>query len=147
MHELKSRQPARELSEVARDAGGADALVLWLRPEDLKALPAGVTLPKSVFVSGLMGGLENAPLPAHPDGHVSRLVDPGRGRRHHARQFRARLPTRARGSRAQPSHHQRLLSAAGTCAGTAVRLKGAYLVRFPEPAGTRVVPEGDWIVP
>ncbi len=25
--------------------------------------------------------------------------------------------------------------------------KGAYLVRFPEPAGTRVVAEGDWIVP
>lgn len=63
MHELKSKQPAHELAAVARDAAVADALVLWLRPGDLEALPPDATAPSSVFVSGLMGGLENAPLP------------------------------------------------------------------------------------
>jgi hypothetical protein len=51
------------LSALAHDAAGADALVLWLRPEDLKALPPGANPARSLFVSGLMGGLENAPLP------------------------------------------------------------------------------------
>jgi hypothetical protein len=44
--------------------GAGDVLVLWLRAQDLKALP---TLPPSgvqVFVSGIMGELENSPLPA-----------------------------------------------------------------------------------
>jgi hypothetical protein len=62
-HELKSGHPAPGLSALAHDAAGADALVLWLRPEDLKALPPGASPARSVFVSGLMGGLENAPLP------------------------------------------------------------------------------------
>lgn len=38
-------------------------LVLWLRPEDLKALGDMPAAPATVFVSGLMGGLEHAPLP------------------------------------------------------------------------------------
>lgn len=63
MHELTSKHPARELSEVTADAVAADVLVLWLRPEDLQALPAGPIAPRTVFVSGLMGGLEKAPLP------------------------------------------------------------------------------------
>lgn len=48
------------LAALARD----QALVLWLRPPDLAALgamPAGFA---SVYVSGLLGGLEDAPLPA-----------------------------------------------------------------------------------
>jgi hypothetical protein len=41
-----------------------DALVLWLRPKDLAAL-AGLPVPKAkVFISGLMGGLESAPVAA-----------------------------------------------------------------------------------
>jgi len=46
-----------------RDARG-QALVLWLRPADLAALadvPAGAA---SVYLSGLMGGLERSPVPA-----------------------------------------------------------------------------------
>ena len=40
-----------------------DALVLWLRPADIAAL--GKTAPaQTVYLSGLMGGLERAPLPA-----------------------------------------------------------------------------------
>ena len=37
--------------------------MLWLRPEDLKALGDMPAAPATVFVSGLMGGLEHAPLP------------------------------------------------------------------------------------
>jgi hypothetical protein len=47
-----------------RDDGGDQALVLWLRPADVAALgevPKGAT---TVYLSGLMGGLESAPLPA-----------------------------------------------------------------------------------
>lgn len=75
MHELKSRQPAAELSAVTRAATDADALVLWLRPDDLNALPADAPVPRSVFVSGLMGGLENVPLPRSWRG-VARLSYP-----------------------------------------------------------------------
>jgi hypothetical protein len=42
-----------------------DVVVLWLRPEDLRALPDGLpTGVTQVVFSGLMGGLERAPLPA-----------------------------------------------------------------------------------
>jgi hypothetical protein len=44
-------------------ASGADVLVLWLRPPDLAALGDAHRVPPSVFMSGLMGGLEHAPLP------------------------------------------------------------------------------------
>jgi hypothetical protein len=39
-----------------------DTLVLWLRAADLRELPAEAP-PADIFVSGLMGGLEAAPLP------------------------------------------------------------------------------------
>ncbi len=42
--------------------GAHDAVVLWLRPADLRALPAPPAA-AAVFASGLMGGLEDAPLP------------------------------------------------------------------------------------
>jgi hypothetical protein len=41
-----------------------DALVLWLRPADLAALGAAPPPTAAVYVSGLMGGLDRAPLPA-----------------------------------------------------------------------------------
>ena len=43
------------------DAADA-ALVLWLRPPDLAALGDASAAPARVYVSGLMGGLEFAPL-------------------------------------------------------------------------------------
>ncbi len=54
----------RSLSAALRSASGADALVLWLRPADLAALGDAKVAPPVVFMSGLMGGLENSPLPA-----------------------------------------------------------------------------------
>ncbi len=44
--------------------GAGDALVLWLRPGDLAALPAPPAGISAVYLSGLMGKLEEAPLPA-----------------------------------------------------------------------------------
>ncbi len=53
-----------ELAQALRAMHTGDAVVLWLRPDDLAALgavPAGVSL---VYMSGRMGGLERAPLPS-----------------------------------------------------------------------------------
>jgi hypothetical protein len=47
------------LPAIAKD----DALVLWLRPPDIARLGNQVSA-RAVFMSGLMAGLENAPLPA-----------------------------------------------------------------------------------
>ena len=79
----------RELAAAVRGVSARDALVLWLRPKDLEAL-AGLPVPKSrVFVSGLMGALDAAPVPAAwraattmsypldlPDRRVSRMDFP-----------------------------------------------------------------------
>ncbi len=46
------------------DAATADALVLWFRPGDLRALGDANRAPGTVYLSGLMGGLDHAPLPA-----------------------------------------------------------------------------------
>jgi len=50
------------LARALAQAGAGDTLVLWLRPEDLGALPQPAAALAAVYVSGLMGGLENAPL-------------------------------------------------------------------------------------
>jgi hypothetical protein len=48
---------------VFNEAGPKDAIVLWLRPQDLKALPERPPSEATVFISGLMADLEQAPLP------------------------------------------------------------------------------------
>jgi hypothetical protein len=60
---------------LVHNAKEADALVLWLRPSDLAALPDRAQLSPQVLVSGLMGGLERAPLPASWRG-AARLTYP-----------------------------------------------------------------------
>jgi hypothetical protein len=187
MHELKSRQPTRELAALTREASGGDALVLWLRPEDLKALPAGVTVPKQVYVSGLMGGLENAPLPPSwrgaarmtypfdlPAQRVIRMNYPlGWFRIQHIAVVDERTQTdtylacsivaEAAGTmldnfvpdylleRVEVELSHRIINGyyprLGLAPGQRFASKGAYIVRFPDPVGTRVVTEGDWIVP
>ena len=52
-----------DVAAAVRSLGPDDCLVLWLRPDDLAALPA-VPGAGVVLVSGAMGGLEHAPLPA-----------------------------------------------------------------------------------
>jgi len=60
---LPAGADAAELAAAAAHAAAGDALILWLRPEDLRKLPVAAS-PASIWVSGLMGGLEHAPLPA-----------------------------------------------------------------------------------
>ena len=43
---------------------GGEALVLWLRPDDIAALGKVPARAATVYLSGLMGGLERSPLPA-----------------------------------------------------------------------------------
>ncbi len=50
-------------ARLRNDARG-QALVLWLRPSDLAALGDEPPAAPTVYVSGLMGGLERSPLPA-----------------------------------------------------------------------------------
>jgi hypothetical protein len=50
-------------AEALRKEPGADAVVLWLRPGDLAALPPSPPAGSTVLLSGLMAGLEHAPLP------------------------------------------------------------------------------------
>jgi hypothetical protein len=55
---------AAALRRVALHERGGPALVLWLRPADLAALARVPARASAVYLSGLMGGLESAPLPA-----------------------------------------------------------------------------------
>ncbi|SCK24512.1 hypothetical protein [Vogesella sp. LIG4] len=58
-------RPGESVAMALRHSRHADALVLWLRPADIAALgPQPPPAPAGVFLSGLLGGLEQAPLPA-----------------------------------------------------------------------------------
>ena len=60
---LKPHGSRADLDAVLHDVGPGDALVLWLRPEDLRSLPSLPAKTSGVWISGEMGGLEQAPLP------------------------------------------------------------------------------------
>jgi hypothetical protein len=61
---LNKTDDERQLTAALGDVGPHDQLVLWLRPADIEML-GGVPVPASeAFMSGLMGGLSRAPLPA-----------------------------------------------------------------------------------
>jgi hypothetical protein len=72
---LGSGDARRELAAALAGVGAGDAVVLWLRPGDLAALPAAPPPAGALYASGLMGSLENAPLPAAWRG-VARLTYP-----------------------------------------------------------------------
>jgi len=55
---------AGELAAALHTTESGDALVLWLRPDDIAALDAPPADVSMVFMSGRMGGLERSPLPA-----------------------------------------------------------------------------------
>jgi len=56
--------PGKAVAEAARDPSSTDAIVLWLRPADLAALEGMTAPPNPIYVSGVMGGLDEAPLPS-----------------------------------------------------------------------------------
>jgi hypothetical protein len=189
LRELKTRHAAGELSAIVRDAAvHGDVLVLWLRPEDLKSLPTSGKLPERAFVSGLMGGLESAPLPdAWRD--ITRMSYPfdlplqrairmnyplGWFRIQHVPVVDERVQTdtylacsvlaEAASTmldnfvpdylieRVEVELSHRLINGyyprLGLAPGQRFASKGAYLVKFSEAAGKRVVvADGDWIVP
>ena len=62
-HVLPQGVPGQGVAEALRGISGADALVLWLRPPDVAALGDAPSTPAVIFMSGLMSGLERAPLP------------------------------------------------------------------------------------
>lgn len=61
---LPPGKPGRGVARAVRLASGADALVLWLRPPDVAALGNVPRTLHAAYLSGLMGGLEDAPLPS-----------------------------------------------------------------------------------
>jgi len=63
------------LAAALADVGAGDAVALWLRPADLGGLPAPPASAALVLASGLMGALENAPLPG-PWRALTRLTYP-----------------------------------------------------------------------
>jgi cytochrome c len=75
--------PNARVTSALSGASHADVLVLWLRPSDLAALGDAPPATTSVYVSGLMGGLDRAPLPAHwrDRARVAYPVDLPQGRR------------------------------------------------------------------
>jgi len=60
---LEPHAPASELARTFNQVQPHDAIVLWLRPQDLKDLPDAPPSVATVYVSGFMAGLEQAPLP------------------------------------------------------------------------------------
>jgi hypothetical protein len=62
-HALPPGKAGSGLDAAVHAAAEAQALVLWLRPEDIAALGAPPEHAR-VYLSGLMGGLEDSPLPA-----------------------------------------------------------------------------------
>jgi hypothetical protein len=61
-HPIPASAPAAEVARHVRAAMEGGTVVLWLRPSDLAALGPAPADGKAVWVSGLMGGLEGAPL-------------------------------------------------------------------------------------
>jgi Cytochrome c len=63
-HPLAAQDGTERLLASIRSLGKTDALVLWLRPRDIAALAAVSPPSTALYLSGLMGGLEDMPLPA-----------------------------------------------------------------------------------
>jgi len=59
----KRRGSAADLTAALSDVRPTDAVVLWLRADDLRALDAVTPRASRVWISGAMGGLEQAPVP------------------------------------------------------------------------------------
>jgi hypothetical protein len=55
---------ASRMADLLRGVRPQDGLVLWLRPADFALLPKIPVKASAIFASGLMGGLENTPVPA-----------------------------------------------------------------------------------
>jgi hypothetical protein len=184
---LRAGDGPKQLAQALAGTQQGDTLVLWLRASDLAALPAPPAGISAAYVSGLMGGLEHAPLaPAWrslarmaypyelPDQRSLRLNYPlgwFRLRKIPVVDERVQVNTYIAcsvlletlasmvdefvrdylvervevmlDSRIVNGYYTRL----GLAPGQRFASKGGYLVRFLDPAGARIVADGDWIVP
>jgi hypothetical protein len=175
-----------DVAQTLRRASGADALVLWLRPQDLAALGAAPAA-AAVYASGLLGGLERAPVPplwrdrtrlTYPFDLPERRrvrIDFALGwfaARHipvvaeqvqadtylalglasevlkhmvdaFSRDYLVERMVSEIEHRIVTGYYPRLALATGQRFAS----KGGYLVRWSGPTGTRIVPDGDWIIP
>jgi Cytochrome c len=61
---LDPRTDRNQVQAALSDSRPDDVVVLWLRPDDIRSLPPQPPPTAAVFVSGIMGGLEQAPLSA-----------------------------------------------------------------------------------
>ena len=68
-HGLPAAAARADLTATVGTAASAQTLVLWLRPTDLAALGPAPTGVHAIYFSGLMAGLEHAPLPAEWRAH------------------------------------------------------------------------------
>lgn len=177
----------RELSAAIRNAAADDVLVLWLRPGDIAHLQTPPAAVAKVFMSGQMGGLEGAPLPAawRSGTHMTYAYDLPDRRRIRVDfplgWFRIRqIPVVAEQvqvdtylvcglvsdtinhmvdtfvrdyliERIEEMLEQRVVTGyyprLALAPGQRFASKGGYIVRFAEAAGSRVIADGDWIVP
>jgi hypothetical protein len=62
-HTLGSESRGHDVARAVRETAGAPVLVLWLRAADIASLGDAPGASTAVFMSGLMAGLEQAPLP------------------------------------------------------------------------------------
>lgn len=62
--------PSQAVTAAVRDSSAVDATVLWLRPADLAALDGAPAPNQPIYVSGVMGGLDAAPLPKSWQDHA-----------------------------------------------------------------------------
>jgi hypothetical protein len=62
-HALASRPRGQDVAAAVRGTARSQALVLWLRPADIPSLGSAPATDAALYMSGLMGGLERAPLP------------------------------------------------------------------------------------
>jgi hypothetical protein len=69
--------PGKAVAGAVRDPSNTDAIVLWLRPADLAALERAPAPQKPIYFSGVMGGLDEAPLPSgwRDQAHMAYPVD------------------------------------------------------------------------
>lgn len=63
-HEISAAASVESVAKAIRLASTADTLVLWLRPADVAKLGKAPVAPAQVYLSGLMAGLEQSPLPS-----------------------------------------------------------------------------------
>ena len=84
-HPLSAGADKRDIAAALGDVSPGDALALWLRPADLAALPSPPASSSIILASGLMAGMDDAPLPAawRPETRLTYPMDPPDVRRVH----------------------------------------------------------------